>query len=267
MLRLRTAVAIGASLWISNCSGKVIDTGVSDASIGGQISVTGGSTSSGGRPNAQAGGVVNASLGGKLGSLGGEMPITGGSFGLGGAPGFGGRNESSSGGEPAAGAGGTQAIGGGGTGATGGSAGGIGGNTGGAGVAGSIGVCEACEQANCPMLLDECYQAPGVASAGPAAGQTNSKLCTDFIECAQRTKCAKGSLGAGEACYCGTFDVSTCVSNGGNGPCKMESEAAAETTVALSVGVRWANRSYAIGYGGRFLQCQLLRCAAECGLQ
>ncbi len=114
----------------------------------------------------------------------------------------------------------------------------------------------------CQGFRDACNAAVGNAAAGPAAGQSKSALCKALIDCSEATQCAKGSLAAGETCYCGTAGTTDCISGSANGACKAQSEAAAESTNGLTVGQRWLNPSYAVGFAGQFIQCAKQNCSS-----
>lgn len=127
--------------------------------------------------------------------------------------------------------------------------------------------CKTCLAASCQTNINACANATGNAAAGPAAGQPKSALCAAMNTCADTTKCAKGSLGSGEGCYCGTVDTTSCISGLANGLCKTEAERAAETTSGLTVGQRWVNPGFAIGLSGQYIRCSLQQCKTQCGLQ
>lgn len=128
-------------------------------------------------------------------------------------------------------------------------------------------VCKTCLATSCQAPLDACNAAIGNAAAGPAIGQPKSTLCKALIDCSETTKCAKGSLASGEACYCGTVDVTGCISGAANGQCKSQSEAAAESVSGLTVGQRWVNPAFAVGFAGQRIRCSLQNCNTACGLQ
>ncbi|MDX2054737.1 MAG: DUF4215 domain-containing protein [Polyangiaceae bacterium] len=128
-------------------------------------------------------------------------------------------------------------------------------------------LCLGCIGASCQSFIDRCTTATGTAAAGPAAGQPKKDLCGAMIDCANATKCAKGSLGSGEGCYCGTVDTTSCISGLANGLCKTEAERAAETTSGLTVGQRWVDPRFAVGISGQYIRCSLQQCKTQCGLQ
>ncbi len=127
--------------------------------------------------------------------------------------------------------------------------------------------CLTCLGANCKSFADACTAATGNAAAGPAAGQPKATLCQAMIDCSNTTKCAKGSLGSGEGCYCGTAGTTDCISGLADGQCKSQAEKAAESTSGLTVGQRWVNPGYAMGFAGTYIRCSLQSCNTQCGLQ
>ncbi len=184
-------------------------------------------------------------------SSGGNPPVTGGA-GTGGVPttAVGGTTNTggaaqSSGGTGSSGMGGTR-------------------STGGSGTGGAATVCQQCQRSKCQCLVDACTVATGNAAAGPAKGQPKSTLCKAMIDCANTTQCAKGSLGSGEGCYCGTASTTDCISGMADGPCKSQAESAAESTGGLVIGQRWVNPGYAMGFAGTFIRCTLQNCNYEC---
>jgi hypothetical protein len=198
-----------------------------------------------------------------LGLSGGDVirGATGGATGSG----TGGRG-TGSGGAIGSGGSGTLASGGATAGATGGSAGAAGGTP-----TITYNKCRTCEQMQCPDFVTSCEQAAGNAVAGPKTGTPRKDLCLAVVACVRAKKCSVD--GDVAFCYCGTADLNgTCMGGGGNGPCKAEIEAAAESTdPPVVTGERFTNPDplmkmpYAIGFATDLLGCDGFSCAdASC---
>jgi len=111
--------------------------------------------------------------------------------------------------------------------------------------------CDTCSAGYCnsdPSILDDCWNLPGEAEAGPGQGQARSLLCSEFRSCVLETACdqvtrmTEGIEGAFlENCYCGTAGEACFNSSGAaNGSCKAEVEAALETDDPSDVAQRFS---------------------------
>jgi len=168
---------------------------------------------------------------------------------------------------------------------------GSGGSTGSGGVGGAGGVaasgsggngstvtyyqCTACEQmqsGGCKVPLRNCSTATGTAAAGPGQGMNKSDLCMAVVTCARQTGCAQPD-GDIAKCYCGTAmqENGDCFTKGlGNGACRAQIEAAAETTTASQIADRLANpdpsmpEPYVMGFATTLVACDIAKCNDTC---
>lgn len=118
--------------------------------------------------------------------------------------------------------------------------------------------CAQCECHECGCLVNTCYNGPGVASSGPAAGTPKSKLCADLVQCVQQSKCI------GAQCLCGTASFCRCMHGEGNGPCKAQVIAAAETDDPFAISLREFCPFYAIGRAVGVTTCSFWECHNTC---
>lgn len=144
-----------------------------------------------------------------------------------------------------------------------------------------VGECDLCEQDHCELynevpVMSNCRNLEGTAVSGPAAGTARSELCVAFVDCVHDSGCAywdpKSDDNAGNdeeglyvtlRCYCGAgVDPITCMANGGEGACKSEAEAAAETTDAVEIAEVWGDphNGLAIGQATTWLLCDEQYC-------
>jgi len=111
--------------------------------------------------------------------------------------------------------------------------------------------CDACSAGYCntdPSILDDCWNLPGEAEAGPGEGKAKSLLCTELRSCVLETACdqiVRTTEGITEKflenCYCGTAGDACFNSSGSaNGSCKAEVEAALESDNAIDVAQRFS---------------------------
>lgn len=126
--------------------------------------------------------------------------------------------------------------------------------------------CEECSARECARQRGfdrarDCYEASGVASAGPARGIGNAVLCEAAIDCAHRASCADESL---LDCYCGEADIAMCVLTGPGGACREELENLAQTTDPARLIAGLGGNGTALGAAARILQCEAQRCRAAC---
>jgi hypothetical protein len=118
--------------------------------------------------------------------------------------------------------------------------------------------CYACECRDCAWFMNACINGPGVATRGPAAGKSKAKLCGDLVQCVQASGCV------GAQCLCGTTDFCKCMHGEGNGPCKAQVIAAAETTDPFLISLREFCPYYAIGRAVSVQACSFWRCYQQC---
>ncbi len=118
--------------------------------------------------------------------------------------------------------------------------------------------CFACECRDCAWSMNACFNGPGVATHGPAAGTPKAKLCGDLVQCVQATGCI------GAQCLCGTTSFCNCMRGLGNGPCKTQIIAAAETNDPFLISLREFCPYYAVGRAVGVQMCSLWQCFQEC---
>jgi hypothetical protein len=186
-----------------------------------------------------------------------------------------------SGGVSGSGVGGRSGSGGSGVGTTGSGGSTVGGGTGGGtGTAGMTGngaggtgnktvtytQCRMCEQTKCADELVGCEQLTGTAASGPKSGTSRKDLCLAVVACARATTCTRS--GDSQACLCGTADDIPCLTGQGNGPCRAQIEAAAETADPTEVASRFTFdptlMDYAIGRATTLNQCDGDNCSQPC---
>jgi hypothetical protein len=99
--------------------------------------------------------------------------------------------------------------------------------------------CMACGMLDNNFVLNVpfCSKLVGVATDGPAKGESRVQLCSELLDCVARTGCAfytfgKGSSGDYASCYCGNSPLcfQARLGTGEGGPCRDQVENAAETT-------------------------------------
>jgi hypothetical protein len=128
--------------------------------------------------------------------------------------------------------------------------------------------CEACND-DCSTsdiygdVVSACFEAPGVAIDGPAAGTEIAVLCAELMTCMLETRCydVDGSFDAVN-CYCGTGNCQLGGQPGGaNGACVEQVEAGAESTEYAVVTSNFYDQAYAVGRGVLLLECYDADCS------
>ena len=118
--------------------------------------------------------------------------------------------------------------------------------------------CRECEGRECKSIR-QVEGMDGNAAAGPGKDRPLKDLCQSAVSCMRRTKCTKD--GDTMLCYCGTKDVGDCLAGSGDGACRAELEAAAET---VRPRCRWASGSerefYASYYATQLMGCDEAFC-------
>ena len=103
----------------------------------------------------------------------------------------------------------------------------------------------------------------GGVTLSPAQVQT----CVDAIACADEEQCAYNAANPFNPCYCGigtTVDSCNNPANAATGPCVMEWEAMAGSTVRGDVMLAASNIELPSGWAYFLLECSRLRCASSC---
>jgi cysteine-rich repeat protein len=119
------------------------------------------------------------------------------------------------------------------------------------GILGTSDACATCSCQKCQSVTVSCF---GSADA------TKNARCKALVDCGRAKGCS------GTDCYCGSVDLFTCLFGGGNGRCRAEVEAAAETTVPLDIQSRASDTYYALGRANAVAECGLASCATPCDL-
>src|SRR5262249_12247206 len=115
--------------------------------------------------------------------------------------------------------------------------------------------CLACENNFCPEDPIAEPLCPDFASSADVT------LCNDLMDCVRRSNCAaNGVLG----CYCGSVDVATCQSGGGNGVCKSQIEAGQKTTNPTLIINNYEDVSTPAGAVMSLIDCDRSFCKNEC---
>ena len=126
--------------------------------------------------------------------------------------------------------------------------------------------CDVCSQRWCASTGgiargDDCYQAQGVARAGPASGSRRAKLCQDLMDCVHWTHCAQAGLGE---CYCGDSTTQPCNHESAAGACHAEIEAAGESTNVRDALRPDSHKSTVLSVAVRLVSCEAAFCASSC---
>lgn len=137
--------------------------------------------------------------------------------------------------------------------------------------------CTACEMmtmGGCRVTQRNCATATGTATAGPGMGKAKSDLCMAAVICARQSGCAEPS-GDVSKCYCGTANQENgdCYAKGlGNGACRSQIEAAAESTTPQDISDRLVNADpsnpspYVMGFASALVACDIAKCDALCSM-
>jgi cysteine-rich repeat protein len=118
--------------------------------------------------------------------------------------------------------------------------------------------CLQCECHKCGSAMNTCFNGSGVATHGPAAGTPKSKLCADLVQCVQKSGCV------GPECLCGNTSFCKCMHGQGNGPCKAQVMAAAETSDPFLISLRGFCPFYAVGRAAAVEVCAFWECYYQC---
>jgi cysteine-rich repeat protein len=116
------------------------------------------------------------------------------------------------------------------------------------------GTNDACAQCSCMSCQNESLACHGDSNA------TTRALCNALVACGRAHGCT------GNDCYCGTADFLTCLFGGGNGPCRSEVEAAAQSSDPGTISTRSTDTNYPVGRANALGSCASMSCATQCGL-
>jgi cysteine-rich repeat protein len=111
--------------------------------------------------------------------------------------------------------------------------------------------CSACSCRSCTAVMVNCF--------GSSNAAMNAR-CKTMVDCGRARGCS------GSDCYCGDYDLFSCVLGLANGPCRAEVEAAAESTAPLTIQERADDTRYALGRANAVAECALASCASACDL-
>ena len=112
-----------------------------------------------------------------------------------------------------------------------------------------------CARCNCEKCRDQvlaCY------SGKDASG---NKQCTDLVSCGLEKGCS------GTNCFCGSISLPSCLLGLGNGPCRPQVEAAAQSTSPGDISVRSGDTNFPVGRANALAACGRTNCAAECMIE
>jgi cysteine-rich repeat protein len=112
--------------------------------------------------------------------------------------------------------------------------------------------CARCFCEKCRNEVLACY-------AGKEAAQNTQ--CTDYVTCSLEKGCSSTN------CYCGSSSLSSCLLGLGNGGCRQETEAAAQTTAPGDISARSGDNNFPLGRANNLAACVRTNCPAECDLK
>jgi cysteine-rich repeat protein len=112
----------------------------------------------------------------------------------------------------------------------------------------------ACGQCNCSSCRNQT-----VACYGSSSAAANMR-CAALVACAREHGCT------GNDCYCGTADDFLCLFGFGNGPCKSEVEAAAQSQDPLTISTLSTDTNSALGRANALGACARTSCVDPCDL-
>jgi hypothetical protein len=123
--------------------------------------------------------------------------------------------------------------------------------------------CEACEaQAWTARKTKMC--SPEVAGCSGLPGDSKA-ACEGLVACVRRTGCARDTDGDMQPCYCGDgVNDEDCLGGKASGACKTEVEAAAQSTVALTVAARFAVTAFPVSRAAHLFRCDAAACKGIC---
>lgn len=113
---------------------------------------------------------------------------------------------------------------------------------------------DACGRCPCESCDDEVVACRGARDADEA------QQCLDLISCATSNRCV------GTLCYCQS-GTTACTSNGPDGPCRAQIEAAAHSENPSEVLARFSDTEYPLGRVMRLTNCWANSCASVCTSQ
>jgi hypothetical protein len=117
-----------------------------------------------------------------------------------------------------------------------------------------IDVCAVCETAQCDPTISGCDSLTGAAKTA----------CTALLACVRTKHCAPA--GDVQPCYCGTATDIGCLGGGGNGLCKAEVEAAAQSTDPGAIAERFVDPAFPVGRAANLIGCDHDSCSTKCPL-
>lgn len=124
------------------------------------------------------------------------------------------------------------------------------------------------DHSNCPVCDSQyCADDEGDNWTSACFEGATATACETFMICAHNTGCMMEDLDGNpwdqphpNKCYCGNVSNTQCMVGMANGECKVEAEAAAETTDPFTVGERFTNPNYALGDAYNLLLCERRNC-------